>query len=253
MSLASDLKILYHMVFAPQRGNTHAERLEGFYQGQAESYDDFRERLLHGRRELYERLPAPDGGVWIEMGGGTASNLEYLGDRIGALEKVLVVDLYTSLLEIARERAERQGWKNVETIEHDVTTFDAPPTDVVTFSYSLTMIPDWFAAVDRALKLLKPGGLIGVVDFYVSRKYPSGDRQRHAWSTRTFWPTWFAGDNVHPSPDHLPYLERAFETVHCFEGRGKVPYLPFVRAPYYIFLGRKRDPNQAGSASDSST
>jgi len=240
MSLSSDLKILYHMVFARQGGASHAERLEGFYQGQAAGYDDFRKRLLHGRRELYERLPTPNSGVWIEMGGGTASNLEYLGERIGVLEKVLVVDLSASLLEIARGRAKRNEWKNVETIEHDVTTLEAPPADVVTFSYSLTMIPNWFAAVDHALKLLKPGGLIGVVDFYVSRKFPADGRRRHGWSTRTFWPTWFAGDNVHLTADHLPYLESATETVHCFEGKGKVPYLPFVRAPYYIYIGRKR-------------
>src|SRR5262245_16431479 len=101
MSFTSELKILYHMVFARQRGATHAERLEGFYRGQAEGYDDFRKRLLHGRRELYERLPAPDGGVWIEMGGGTASNLEYLGDRISTLKEVLVVDLSPSLLSVA--------------------------------------------------------------------------------------------------------------------------------------------------------
>ena len=34
------------------------------------------------------------------------------------------------------------------------------------------MIPDWFAAVDHAWRLLRPGGTIGVVDFYVGRKHP---------------------------------------------------------------------------------
>lgn len=240
MSLSSEVKILYHMVFARQRGATHKERLEGFYQGQAKGYDDFRKRLLHGRQELYDKMPTPLGGVWIEMGGGTASNLEYLGDRIRSLGEVIVVDLSPSLLGIARERSERNEWKNVRVVEHDVTTLESKPADVVTFSYSLTMIPDWFAAVDRAYELLKPGGTIGVVDFYVSRKHPSQGRQKHGWSTRHFWPTWFASDNVHPSPDHLPYLEKCFETVHLFEGKGKVPYMPFVRAPYYIFIGRKK-------------
>jgi len=30
-------------------------------------------------------------------------------------------------------------------------------------------IPDWFLAIDNALRILKPGGIIAVVDFYVSR------------------------------------------------------------------------------------
>ena len=102
------------------------------------------------------------------------------------------------------------------------------------------MIPDWFAAIENALSILKPGGTIGVVDFYVSRKYASAGLARHGWFTRTFWPTWFAIDNVFPSPDHVPFLHRHFDVLHFEEHRAKVPYLPLIRVPYYLFVGRKR-------------
>ena len=52
--------------------------------------------------------------------------------------------------------------------------------DVVTFSYSLTMIPNWFQALERAYAALKPGGMIGVVDFYISRKWPAPGMRRHS-------------------------------------------------------------------------
>ena len=39
--------------------------------------------------------------------------------------------------------------------------------------------------------------------------------------------------------DHLPFLERLFKKEVLEERRGKLPYLPFVRAPYYLFVGRK--------------
>jgi S-adenosylmethionine-diacylgycerolhomoserine-N-methlytransferase len=103
------------------------------------------------------------------------------------------------------------------------------------------MIPDWYLAVDNALRMLKPGGHIGVVDFYVSRKYGDRGAVRHGWATRTFWPAWFANDNVHLSPDHLPYLQSRFDTVCCTETRARVPYLPGVRVPCYRFIGRKRE------------
>ena len=51
---------------------------------------------------------------------------------------------------------------------------DDGPVDAVTFSYSLTMIPDWFQAIERAYESLKPGGMIGVVDFYI----PQSGRKR---------------------------------------------------------------------------
>lgn len=242
MSFASDLKILYHMALKPVRGRDHAARLESFYGPQAEAYDDFRKRLLHGREQLYQAIAAPDGGMWVDMGGGTASNLEFLGERIGGLGKVYVVDLSTSLLAMARRRIADRGWENVEAVEADATKFrpDEGDADVVTFSYSLTMIPDWFAAINNAWEMLKPGGRIGVVDFFVSRKYAAEGSPRHGWTTRTFWPAWFASDNVFLSPDHAPYLHDRFE-VELFEpGRAKVPYMPLVRVPYYRFIGRKR-------------
>lgn len=241
MSFVSDMKVLWHLVASPIRGKTHQQRLESFYSGQAKDYDDFRKRLLQGRQELWNALPTPEGGVWMDMGGGTGANLDYFGERIGKLKKVYVVDLAGSLLKVARERVAAHGWNHVEAVEADATAYVPPEgqVDVVTFSYSLTMIPDWFAAIDHACRLLKPGGTIGVVDFYVARKYPAESRLKHSWFTRTFWPTWFGGDNVFPCPDHLPYLSRKFEPVEVVEQRAKIPYIPFIRAPYYRFIGRK--------------
>jgi S-adenosylmethionine-diacylgycerolhomoserine-N-methlytransferase len=82
MGWVSDLKVLYHLVLRPVRGHDHASRLESFYAGQAEDYDRFRRRLLQGRQELWSRLEVPEGGVWVDLGGGTGSNLELLGERL---------------------------------------------------------------------------------------------------------------------------------------------------------------------------
>jgi S-adenosylmethionine-diacylgycerolhomoserine-N-methlytransferase len=242
MSLMSDLKILYHMALRPIRGKSHAERLESFYSGQAEAYDDFRKRLLHGREGLWQKIGPQPGATWVDMGGGTGANLEFFGPDILKLKKIYVVDLAGSLLKVARQRAEKNQWSHVETVEADATRWQPSEgqVDVVTFSYSLTMIPDWFAAIDNALLMLKPGGMIGVVDFYVSRKHPDEDLKRHRWSTRSFWPIWFANDNVYPSSEHLPYLRYRCHTQWLSENRAKVPYLPLVRTPYYQFIGLKK-------------
>ena len=237
----SDLQVLWHLAFAPIRGDSHAERLESFYQHQAGLYDRFRERLLAGRQELYASLPVPEQGTWVDLGGGTGSNAEYLGARLPRLERLWIVDLSASLLEVARQRAAARHWSNVELCQEDACSWTPPceKVDVVTFSYSLTMMPDWLAAIDHAYDLLKPGGTIGVVDFYVSRKFPRPNHVRHSWSTRTFWSTWFGLDNVFLSPDHLAYLERRFECVNLAERRAPVPYLVGAKAPYYLFQGRK--------------
>ena len=240
MGLTSDLRVLYKLAFTRVRGATHGERLEAFYRAQAGDYDSFRRKLLHGREEMMAALEIPEGGRMLDVGGGTGYNAELLGDRLARLESLRIVDLCPSLLAAADERIRRCGWTNVQTVAADATTYEPEggPMDVATFSYSLTMIPNWFAALERAYAALKPGGMIGVVDFYISRKWPAPGMRRHSNWRRFFWPTWFGHDNVFPSPDHLPWLQSRFQTVKLTEGLGKVPYLP-LKAPYYVFLGRK--------------
>jgi len=242
MAFFSDLKVLYHMLFKPVRGDSHAERMESFYGGQANAYDDFRKRLLPGREELFATIKKPAGGVWVDMGGGTGSNIDNLADCIDQLQKVYVVDLSESLLKVAADRFKERKWDNAEAVVADATTFTPAEgyADVVTFSYSLTMIPDWFSAIENALRILKPGGQIGVVDFYVGRKFPPEDMKKHRWLARSMWQPWFATDNVFPSPDHLPFLNRKFDRTHLVEERKKLPYVPYgLNTPYYQFIGSK--------------
>ena len=215
-------------------------RLRAFYEPQARDYDGFRERLLHGRRRLIEALPFPAGGVWIDLGGGTGRNLEFAGERLDTLSQVYVVDLASPLLAQARARAAARGWRNVTLLEADVSALQLPEgcADVVTLSYSLTMMTDWLSAVEVAARLLKPGGLIGVVDFYVSRPGAAPLRQ-HRMFSRHFWPAWFRRSHVWLNPEHLPYLTHRFTGVMIEERLGSVPYMAGLRVPHYIFIGRR--------------
>ncbi len=239
--LTDDLKVLYHLV-KPVRGETQAERLENFYEGQADLYDSFRERLLQGRQALFEAAAARtgEGKVWVDLGAGTGHNLEFVRPWVSLCKKVILVDLCPSLLGVARGRVERYGWTNVEVREGDATTFcPGELVDLVTCSYSLTMVEDWFRAVDQAYDCLAEGGHLASVDFYVSRKFPAHGLARHGWFTREFWPAYFAVDNVFLSPDHLPYLRTRFETVTLEEQLAKLPYIPVGKVPYYRFIGQK--------------
>ncbi|MCX8013525.1 MAG: methyltransferase domain-containing protein, partial [Rectinema sp.] len=241
MALLDDISILRHLLFTRARGETHRDRLDAFYRGQAKGYDNFRKRLLQGREELVSRLPLTPGSVWVDLGGGTGANLAMAGTRLAALKKAYVVDLCPALAALARDRVNRENWNNVEVIEADACTFrpTEEEADMVTFSYALTMIPDWYRAVENALAMLRPGGVIGVVDFYVARKYPDPGLAGHTWLQRNFWPIWFGNDNVWLSHDHLPYLRTKLSTVFLLENLARVPYFPLLRVPYYILVGKK--------------
>jgi betaine lipid synthase len=86
----------------------HAKDMEAFYKYQKEDYDTFREGLLHARPALMEAFPLSKNGqmVWIDVGGGTARNLEYFTPELVRkyFKKIVIVDVSSSLLEMAQRR-----------------------------------------------------------------------------------------------------------------------------------------------------
>lgn len=232
-SIPSDFKTLWRLARGAPQGKNHADRLERFYRPQAESYDAFRERLLQGRSELIELLAPPDGALIVELGAGTGSNARHFGEQIARFESVELVDLCPALLEKARARWGHEP--RVHVIEADATNYrPARPADCVYLSYSLTMIPEWRRALENAVAMLKPGGLLGVVDFELPRGNCLAER-----CACEFWKRWFAHDGVYLDRDHVEIMQSLTETVTLRESNAALPYLPGLRVPYYIYVGRK--------------
>jgi S-adenosylmethionine-diacylgycerolhomoserine-N-methlytransferase len=237
-----DLSSLRHLLRGMPRRRSHAARLQAFYAPQAERYDAFRERLLHGREGMIQALCPAAGARVVELGAGTGRNLAFFGEALRTFASVELVDLCPALIERARARA--AALPNVRVVEADASSYrPGAPADCVYFSYALTMIPDWRGALANAIRMLKPGGRLGVVDFYVSpRRAPPGAAQ-HSALARGLWPLWFAHDGVRLDAQHLPALRRMLPACRVAEGLASVPDLPGLRVPYYVFVGtRPPDP-----------
>lgn len=237
-ALRADFAVLRAMTRGMPAGDSAAARLAEFYAPQAEHYDRFRERLLHGRQALIDAIALPRDAHVVDLGGGTGRNLEHFGARAAGITRYEVVDLCAPLLERAQARAARHP--QLRAIEADATRWRPDrPVDVVILSYALTMMPDWRAAIGSAIAMLASGGTLAVVDFYVSAERPLAGCVRHDWATRRFWPAWFGHDGVRLDPEHLPTLCSTLPDHVRVESRGAVPYLPLLRVPYYRFVGTK--------------
>lgn len=238
-----DLWTLYNILFASSSVATnadHAAKLEAFYKPQIADYDRFREKMLWGRVPLLHALVAHFGDrvssgnlVWIDFGGGTGYNVEKMAELIplDKFKRIYVVDLCPSMCAAARDRAEKNGWSNVEVVAADAASFDSPdPADFVTFSYSLSMIPNFYGAVDNAHRMLKEDGIIGMADFIAPP-----DR---SWLSRTFWAGYFDFDNVKLGPERRQYAMHKFHTYYEFTHAGTLPYVPsLLKVPYYLWIG----------------
>ncbi|KAH3673644.1 hypothetical protein WICMUC_003547 [Wickerhamomyces mucosus] len=237
--------------------HNHQKNLEVFYKTQAKFYDTTREVLLKGRENAlklaFSHAKAQNNNgkklTWVDIGGGTGLNIEKMDREVADLaqhfEAIYLVDLSTSLCEIAQQRIDRNGWKNVFVHCGDACDFELPHKefDLITFSYSLSMIPLYHSAIDHAEKLLNPDtGIICSVDFGVQSKSTSigrtnvlgGTVNRHVpWFFRTFWRAWFEFDKVFLDPSRREYLEYKFGTVksvNCYN-------VALGSIPYYIWLG----------------
>ena len=216
--------------------------------------------------------------VWVDIGGGTGYNIEAMQAYLDVptfFSKVYLVDLSPSLLEVARKRFDRLGW-SIEIVCEDARAFRLPADEsrpkgrvtrigsnaalnsegspkslgagLVTLSYSLSMIPDYYSIVDSIPSLLSPQGVLGVVDFYVQsivevsgRTYTGGSFNRHVtWLGRVFWRAWFDVDRVGLEGARRDYLEYRFGTLKTVDERnyvlGGIPY--YSESPpisYYDF------------------
>ncbi len=233
-----DVRVLLQFLRGRRGGVDHGANLDAFYGPQADVYDRFRERLLHGRAGLMRALDLRAGQRVIDFGAGTGRHWLYVEPTLPQLARVDLVDLCTPLLEVARARF--AGHPNVHTVRADAQAWTADaPADAAIFSYSLSMIPDWRAALANAVRQVRPGGLIGIVDFYTLPAPPPGRfRSLSRWD-RIFWPRWFSHDGVMLRPEVPAALLEAGATVHLEQGAARLPYLPLVRAPWFAWIGRR--------------
>ncbi|KAI9503494.1 hypothetical protein BX070DRAFT_224000 [Coemansia spiralis] len=238
--------------------DSQQKRLNAFYGGQASVYDTTRSKLLRGRKTMLRlcgaELQRMNGDlVWVDVGGGTGWNIEKMDEYFGIhnFKRVYLVDLCEPLCRVAEQRFKARGWTNIEVVCQDAKSFNLPgldslegTVDLITMSYSLSMIEEFYPVVDRLCKILKPqSGILGVADFYISdtntRSSSAGILSYQcSWFMRIFWQHWFEFDHVFLHPCRRNYLEHRFDTHKVFNGRNHfvLPYL--VQIPFYVWLGK---------------
>ncbi|MEM5472301.1 class I SAM-dependent methyltransferase [Hoeflea sp. AS60] len=151
--------------------SANASVMDGIYRHQRHIYDLTRRYYLLGRNDLIAALKPPNGGSVLEIGCGTARNLILTAERYPDA-KLYGIDISAEMLKSADANIlKNRIGSRVSLAQGDATRFAASALfgrssfDRVFFSYSLSMIPGWEAALHQAMQALAPGGELHVVDF----------------------------------------------------------------------------------------
>jgi SAM-dependent methyltransferase len=96
----------------------------------------------------------------LDLASGTGEPAISIARKIGPEGTVVAVDLSTELLEIAKQRAEQRGLKNVTTRMADAheLPFGADSFDLATCRFGVMFFSDCHKALSELLRVLKPGG-----------------------------------------------------------------------------------------------
>lgn len=245
---------------ANKTGDQQAD-LESFYKNQASIYDQTRKILLKGREQalqlavshLLASHPTGKDLVWIDIGGGTGSNLEFMRNVYSInrknFRKIYMIDYSLSLCDEARRKFSSEIESGIVEImcsdasKFDITGLNKGGVDLFTFSYSLSMIPNYYSTIDHLVPFVnKEHGIVCSVDFGTQSGANSVGRvdtlgglvnRNGSWLTRHFWSIWFEFDKVHLDPSRRNYLEYRFGTLKSLNMRNK----PLGNIPYYVWIG----------------
>lgn len=149
----------------------HAQAMDAQYGLQRHIYDFTRKYYLLGRDKLIRELAVPPGGSVLEIGVGTGRNLALAAEHYPQA-RLFGLDISAQMLKSADLNMARAGALTRTMLARaDACAFDPQwlfgeaGFDRVYISYSLSMIPDWEAALRQALSVVSPGGSLHIVDF----------------------------------------------------------------------------------------
>ena len=121
-----------------------------------------------------------EGMTVVDLGCGAGTDLLIAAQMVGPRGRAVGVDMTTTMLDRARESADRMGLAHVEVHEALIEDLPLPDAsvDAVISNGVIDLIPDKdavFAEIDR---VLRPGGRIQIADVVVHKEVSEDARKR---------------------------------------------------------------------------
>ena len=147
-------------------------------------YDIFSPKVYYhkARSHAIQELQLSSGQTVLNVPCGTGQNFEHFQQYLQNTGLILGIDLSPGMLGKAQLKIQKHMWENVQLIKRDVSMLDQkwltefseqdPPIviDAILCDLGLSGFPDWQQIIDHLIDILKPGGIIVIMDWYMEKK-----------------------------------------------------------------------------------
>ena len=120
---------------------------------------------IHWRKKFIQKLDIHDGDTVLDVACGTGD----VGFEILKKHSVSItgIDLSSKMIELAQVKARQKKLDNITFIEGDAENLplDDNSVDCLTISYGFRNISNYEQALEEFLRVLKPGGKLGILEF----------------------------------------------------------------------------------------
>jgi SAM-dependent methyltransferase len=222
-----------------------------------------RDRLVHqahsflnDARGLLDRVRVQPGWRAVDVGCGPLGILDLLAERVGPTGSVIGLDREPRFLAIARGLIAEWGLGNVELVQGELPATGLPrgAFDLAHARFVLIHSPAPEAIVEELVALVRPGGVVALQDYVVSKKFiypPHAAQERlEEWLRAAFVQRGFDSDVGARLPSLLHgaglgdiEVEARAVAVYPTRGATRTPMLP-------IYASVRQDVVAQGIASD---
>jgi ubiquinone/menaquinone biosynthesis C-methylase UbiE len=173
---------------------TSKREIQNFFRDQAGRYDRgvWAYRLMgideaRCRRDTVNALALTPGDTVIDLACGTGLNFPLLQKAVGESGKIIGVDISPEMLDQARRRVQKAGWRNVALVEADLEAYAFPSgTAGMLSTFSMYLVPESEDVIRRGAAALRPGGRLAILDAKRPDRPPAWTSVYPRWREQPF-------------------------------------------------------------------